>query len=573
MRTFPRTVAEQVAITSPVFHALLPSLISFFVHPLLRERFPIFKNPIFLELLFISSSSAASASLSPMFLAAHLHQIFPSIMLNRPVVEWALDSSVPIAQNNIITSNLNPQILSSSNAISSPSPLLLFNIWRSIGSESLHTLCTSGLGPAALLPVLSKGRRILLAVDYVTAVFQKGKEEEGDTRQREHLQRETDRLLSQNNNGPTVMEASGPAVGTSSALPSNTAAATGVLPSAVPDELYSALHCLGLPLLDFSLLQSLPNGVPVVDPNTPHASSFGRRLLHGLHKLFSANLSVVPYSMFNGDSNCFYVSFIMFQQLLFSDSSVVQTGLEQEFLGFAALSIAHRRDILLAVGAAAPLTTQEIDMLKQLPLFTRQRDEFAVNLFDETKVTSTSQRKKVFWCNDPVLLQTLTDIESGPSRPALDSDYYSSANPSSSSLVLRYDAALVELYALLSVHELTPTVSVKEFVVPHIHKMSGEKRLQVMLTLSQQWVQYRTDPDLLQTLRTVPFLPSWTNDPPTSSSSPPSLYYRKAEELFLWTNEELLSTLTYPHGPGLGWVCRYYAPPELRTQQMKYTMK
>lgn len=299
MRTFPRTVAEQVAITSPVFHALLPKLINFFVHPLLRERFSIFKNPVFLELLFISSSSAITASLSPMFLAAHLHQIFPSIMLNRPVVEWALESHSH--------TNTTPQLPSSSSAVSSPSPLLLFNIWRSIGSESVHTLCTSGLGHVALLPVLSKGRRVLLAVDHVTAVFQKGKEEERDIRQREHLQRETDRLvLPQNNNDPTlVMGESSQAVGTSSALPPNTPP-TGQLPSTVPDALYSALDSLGLPLLDFGLLQSLPNGVSQVDTNTPHTASFGRRLLHGLHKLFSANLSVVPYSLFTGDPTCFF---------------------------------------------------------------------------------------------------------------------------------------------------------------------------------------------------------------------------------------------------------------------------
>ena len=574
MRTFPRSVAEQVAVTSPVFHALLPRLNNFFVHPVMFERFSIFKNPAFLELLFISASPTSTVALKPIFLAAHLQQIFPSIMLNRPVVEWALNR---VATNDHFNnSHVNPQILSTANMVSSPSPLLLFNIWQSISSETVHTLCTSGLGHVALLPVLSKGRKILLAIQYATAIFQREKELEEDIRQRVILQRETDNLLHQSDNGVTVTEEITAAVETSQSLSTNTPA-TRVLPSAVPDTLYSALSCLGLPFLDFSLLQSLPNEVVTIDSNTPPASLFGRRLLHGLHTFFSANLTVVPYSLLTGDPNFLDIKlsnirmFELFSSLLFfsPDNSIVQTEVEQDLLDFASLSIPHRRDILLAIVAAAPLTPQEIVVLKQLPLFTRHKDGLAVNLFDETRVASTtSQQKKVFWCNDPVLLQTLTDIESGPSRPVLDSDYYSNANPASSSLVLRYDPALVELYALLSVHELTPTVSVKEFVVPHIHKMSGEKRLQVMLTLSQQWAQYRTDPELLQTLRTVQFLPSWTFEPQTTSSAQP-LNYRRADELFLWTNEELLSTLTYPHGPGLGWVCRYYIQPELRTQQMR----
>ena len=320
MRTFPRSVAEQVAVTSPVFHALLPRLNNFFVHPVMFERFSIFKNPAFLELLFISASPTATVALKPMFLAAHLQQIFPSIMLNRPVVEWALNR---VATNDHFNnSHVNPQILSTANMVSSPSPLLLFNIWQSISSETVHTLCTSGLGHVALLPVLSKGRKILLAIQYATAIFQREKELEEDIRQRVILQRETDNLLHQSDNGVTVTEEITAAVETSQSLSTNTPA-TRVLPSAVPDTLYSALSCLGLPFLDFSLLQSLPNEVVTIDSNTPPASLFGRRLLHGLHTFFSANLTVVPYSLLTGDPNFLDIKlsnlrmFELFSSLLF----------------------------------------------------------------------------------------------------------------------------------------------------------------------------------------------------------------------------------------------------------------
>ena len=325
----------------------------------------------------------------------------------------------------------------------------------------------------------------------------------------------------------------------------------------VPDHLLPALRALGVPLLDCSLLDGPPLcafGFGASQEALPAEGSFGRRLLLALSSLHLADsLAVLPFSVLAADS----AESGLAPGLDLGLGLGQGLGSDPQLLDFASLSWPHRKDILLALFAAHQgqqgrgpgLTAQEIALFKQLPLFTRQADGQAVSL---------PVNEKVFFCLDPALLTSLSEPDlMGPS-PA--------PSPSSPGrpLVVRHDPALTELYALLAVCELTPILSVKEFVVPHVHLLSGERRLQVMTSLSLNWPQFRTDPDLLRVLSQVAFVPTRTDGQAGETA------YRRADELFLWTNEELLSVLTCPlEGPGLGWVDRYFAPPPLRTSQMK----
>jgi hypothetical protein len=81
--------------------------------------------------------------------------------------------------------------------------------------------------------------------------------------------------------------------------------------------------------------------------------------------------------------------------------------------------------------------------------------------------------------------------------------------------------------------------------------------------LASQWANYRDDVELVELLKRVAFVPSWTTSSPDGSGEEVLLDlapYRAPEALLSWRNEALLEALQGPH------MAVYVAPPSMRSE-------
>jgi hypothetical protein len=230
-------------------------------------------------------------------------------------------------------------------------------------------------------------------------------------------------------------------------------------------------------------------------------------------------------------------------------------------LRFSQLSSAQRKCLLLEILSAhrtRALTEQEVTHLKMLPIFTSREGE----------AVAVASSPGVYWCSSEAALESLSETYSIRTSNALRTAGDRSRSPDDTVIpvVLVHDVDLRPLYDLVGAEELTPSTVVRRFTLPSLNRMDGPDRLRVMSGLALQWDSYRGDPDLVNLLKSVAFVPSYTllsnNDimdqRPADENLDFSRPFRKPDQLFSWTNHDLMLALPGPSQQ------EYYSPPSLR---------
>merc|ERR1711991_1264682 len=81
-----------------------------------------------------------------------------------------------------------------------------------------------------------------------------------------------------------------------------------------------------------------------------------------------------------------------------------------------------------------------------------------------------------------------------------------------SSVIIKYDSALRELYVLLGIEELTPSSAIKRFTIPSLATLSVQERVDTMKGLASKWGNYSDDTELVNALKAIPFVPQWQQE-------------------------------------------------------------
>jgi hypothetical protein len=194
VKTFPRNASEQVAIAPSLLHALMPGLKNSFLHPTLVTDIPLFQDAFFLDTLFITAFNAS-------FLERHIASVLPLAWRSVPAIEW-VDSNVPV---NAVGSagriaraagdSSGAEQAPAQGAAAGPSPLLLYTLWNNVLSNETSWTEIERLREYPLVPVVSRGRRLLLSMALLSTVFSAEATEAQDA-QRIHLKREAGRMAS-----------------------------------------------------------------------------------------------------------------------------------------------------------------------------------------------------------------------------------------------------------------------------------------------------------------------------------------------------------------------------------------
>jgi hypothetical protein len=339
------------------------------------------------------------------------------------------------------------------------------------------------------------------------------------------------------------------------------------------DPLLPALEALNMPFIDNRLFVDPIKTISIA--TAENLSLFGTRLLHCVH-FFQANNVVNSYVK--------------------SISGEVQIdSVERSLLDFNALSLDHRKTILLSIWNShshTNLTGREIDMLKELPLFLTN-DGRPIRIIDHSDV---------YWCTSEAVLRGLyipgvEDVSfsgnSGGTFTGLAAVFSSgpqATNHANQAVILRIDEELRDIYELVGAQKLTAAVAMRKFTLPALNRLTGKKRIQIIMDVASNWGSFRDDVALVELLKAVEFVPSWhyesyavetgneSKDSFVETDSAPSirsmsievedfdLAMRRASNVYSWTNDALLDTLRGESMP------RYFAPTSMRTPTMHAMM-
>jgi hypothetical protein len=337
------------------------------------------------------------------------------------------------------------------------------------------------------------------------------------------------------------------------------------------DSLLPALEALNMPFIDNRLFVDPIKTISIA--TAENLSQFGTRLLHCIH-FFQTNNVVNSYvKPITGEAQIDCV--------------------ERNLLDFNALSSDQRKAILLSFWNShshTHLTGREIDMLKELPLF----------LTNDGRSIRISDHSDVYWCTSEAVLRGLyipgaEDLSfsgnPGGTFSGLASVFSSSpqtANNANQAVILRIDEELRDVYELVGAQKLTASVAMRKFTLPALNKLTGKKRIQIIMDVASNWGSFRDDAALVELLKAVEFVPSWHYETyavetgneskdsiPDSNSAAASrsievedfdLPMRRASNLYSWTNDALLDALRGEFMP------RYFAPTSLRTPTMHAMM-
>eukprot|EP01038_Epipyxis_sp_PR26KG_P006758 gene6758-9260_t len=579
VKPFPKSSRDQIAIAPDIVQKLLPLLTDSFLNNALLDGISLFKESLFLEAMFISKFSSK-------FIQHHIHHIIPVPWHTVQAVQWtetANSNSVASLSHSIRT-----------DLLTAPSELLMFVLWnQSLTSESIIAL--DDIRNFPLLPVVSRGRQLLVNVSWLRLVFTDIPTTPQDSH-RAHLKRELGRLSTLNNDNisiitsPTIDELSDPWIWINENCESKEASflksilgdentkidsttvdnnesqhqtvngnqsnlynaplsdrndvfdEEPIIPNSNPNNsssvlsspLISAMQTLGVPFLDCNIFDGVPNVLSSIQ-NEVH---FGKRLLDCIHILSNSNAAVMVYKP---NSNF---------------AGVVEDG---PLLEFEFLRVSDRNKLLLEIFNAnrvQPFNNVEIEKLKQLKLYTDCKTNLATSVAEWTA--------GVYWCVDNSVLEGIQVDR----QVHLNEMGQSVGAP----VILIFEPSLRELYNLIGVEELTPSTAVKKFVIPSLSYVGGQERLSIMMGLSKKWHAYREDASLINVLKDLAFIPWWSYSDTSLPNNTNSLFndqnfdfnnVRKASELFMWTNDELRDALAGPS------CVNYYAPPHLRTSELQ----
>ena len=579
VRVFPKTARDSVAVAPLAFHAFLPALKKSFLHATALKNIPLISDSLFMDTTFIGK-------FSPAFLRDNIECVIPNSWKKVDAVKWT-------SNDNDTKVGRGVRKMTDSQEIECPTEAMMYVLWKDILTpEPMPSF--DGLTQWPLIPVISKGKRLLLSTALLPYIFSTVPTSQEDEK-RNHLYKEVDRLgmlvqqEAQQNVSHTQEEAdqiwdwtSSPApypnvksspkaiiskpnsdgadnspVATVLGVPvsSNIQTVTGVpftgtavvanevvgrsvddtslevndvevelegaqeeiesSLSAIPQTLIAILSKLGVPFLDGSIF----DGVPKVVHDRCRIST-GKRILESLYEISSLNITV---HIISEDNN-----------KLLSDG---------ELLSFKNITTANRNDLLQEIfksHRAAEFSASDIEKLKGIKLFTSK----------EGAPVSIAQCHGAFWCSNDSVLE-------GVSLSDLNSD--------SLPTILINEPSLREIYTLVGVEELTPSTTVRRFILPTLSSLHASQRLDIMCNLASKWGTFRDDEALLKTLRDIAFIPRWEYSCNESNENIEIVVDgspRRANELFLWTNDDLLEALNGPSE------CNYFPPPSLRLAEL-----
>jgi hypothetical protein len=283
-------------------------------------------------------------------------------------------------------------------------------------------------------------------------------------------------------------------------------------------DLIETLLKLNYPFLDSSVLC----GPPLILRN--QVMHVGKRLLLGLNKIMQFSAS----NLSSGDE-------------VSSDS----------FLKFSSLSNENRKKMLLTIYSShrdQQLNAAELDCLRQLPLFV-SIDNAPVTVKDYTKA---------YFCRN---LSVISDL-----KILKPDDMLSSVSlKSKESVILAFDPLYTDIYQTLNIEELTAATAASAFILPYLKSISGMERLRVISELSTSWLTYKTNKAFVDSLKEIPFVPSWNEE----TKAVDFMRLRLASDIFNWKDEELLTALKGQHEP------LYFPPPheKMRSEAMHTLMR
>jgi hypothetical protein len=605
VKPFPRSLREQCFLVPLSILRMFGSRQSQFIHPLIVERFPMFEDPIFLDSLFISKASAGLVEdIAPsMFPLAWKRLAAVSAWHTVSDARGESESNTSSSGGGGVLSELMMYVLWSE--ILSKEPAVAFDGLQSwpivpvvsngcrllLSAEFLTDVFVVDASPeqdqhranlksrsndvndAALVEVASQVANMDMTNFTITAGWRWASERcearygvrhSNPTTQQPNFPSQLfdgsqvkDSGASVNPGTETVVDAS-KLVESGEELPASLPPAhnpNASVPAVVNTGMYSlsgslkaAIVALGVPVLDAGLLDGLPVSIMA---NTSTAT-VGRKLLNSIHSLMTNNVviceamatAVVPKS-----------PMLLFEQL---DRLQRQTLLVEIYKD-------HRN---------MNFTEPEIQKFKSLRLFT-ERGSAA------RSVSISECSGGVYWCGSDAALEGIplpssiaaADSTSSPSavstptsmlgtflskkkqpNPVNARPHYSLSSASStaipgaveSPIILVNEPALREIYSLLGVVELSVSVAIKKFTVPLLNSSAPPERMLMMMSLAGNWSALRADKELVDSLKDIAFIPSWSR--PTHSSSQGnvdaehldfSVPPRRPSELLSWNNEEL----------------------------------
>lgn len=576
VRPFPSHSRDKVAVCSPVLGALLSQLQASLLHPWAKKSFPgLLRDDDLRETLSVDFFSAN-------FLQERASLIFPPHIRGVQAVSWGGSAAVESEQQ--------PQPITAASAIvpvDLPSALLIFTLWKEV--FAIPSLLT---GPAAdddegraarisakqqqesqmalladwpLLPVLSRDKKLLISPVLLSAV-----------------------IWDDSTTGSTFLEQSLAQLGrdlgtevTPSADRTGSESRDSLSGHRDP-ELWAWASSLAPECLPISQLPSQasgtnhevkgPGAIPVVTavevpatrpepavsssqlPVTLNADTIQLKsicLRLGVPRLdldfFKQCPTPFPVPVFRGN-RLLQVLCRLNQDAASSPGSDVESMLD-----FHALSIADRTTLLLEIARdTSQSVTSDNARLASLKLFTTR----------EGHATTADHPAGTFWCasND------IMEVSGRPIQMSRLSDIDETNSEGNRPVILLNDPTLVStVYPLVGVTELTYLEAAKRFFLPELldpHR-SPHERLACFGQLRRRWSTCRGDRELIDALKVLPFVPVW-REPDSQGLDAEPLQYSRADELFSWKNETLVTVLRGT--PMSRACCRYFAPLVMRDE-------
>jgi hypothetical protein len=179
IKPFPRSDRERCFIAPTTLHRLFSSLgvRNKFVHPYLLEKFKMFDDPVFLDTIFVTKASVGLVDeIAP--------SIFPPSWKRCPALgDW-----------DVAVGSIQAAASGTSSAVSVAliSELVMFILWHEILSRE-SAVAFDALSNWPIVPVLSRGSRMLLAPEFLPHVFCLDSTSEQD-RHREMLRNQSNEL-------------------------------------------------------------------------------------------------------------------------------------------------------------------------------------------------------------------------------------------------------------------------------------------------------------------------------------------------------------------------------------------
>lgn len=581
IQSFPNNSRDRVLKAPIIFHALLPDLIASLLHPVFIRECSLFQDALFCDSLYVSSvTTSVLQDLMPM--------ILPEAFKRCQAIEWTKHRAYPHYEK------------------------LVYVIWKEIliKESSMAEYDTLRLYP--IIPILSKGRRLLVSIDFFAYlfVFQSNDNQsvirEALNQEIEELQQTQTEKYNQSISSASLSYLSDidrplwmsqsceesidrmdikadPTMAQVAATGANSLNAAAINGSVAIENISLQEIDETHPLNAVTSQQSIPQtsipsqgvsvytspsllplidklGLPILDsaifydiPQLLRSSDLhtGRRLLNSLHLAITRSIIV-----HDGDSlDC--------HSMLIDPES---------------LSIEERKQILLEIFKShrdREFNQSEKEKLKMLPLFTTIDQQYV----------SVASFTSSFYCGDQRVLQmmnsnvnqsssvristTAIPIPSNRGQaPSLAPSIAITAasasapgpavGPDQSTVILVDDFQLREVYDLLGIEELTAFKSANKFLIPVLQRLKGEQLTKKMLELATLWGTYGQDETFKGLLKDIAFIPLWNKETGELDYN----RNRKASEVLSWLNTELMGVLMSRDYE------KYYSPPII--QQAEY---